>query len=287
MPLRYAHLERLVVDVRSRARQIHMQRIHYFELVNPDHLVDEVFHMLCQWYPHSDGVDGAKWAKFAREMTLVPNITDPVRAAQVDIAYKRQFKSSDGKIQKGGRLDPAGLKEALIEISFIRFPVWQDPEKEAKEERAKAEEEARKKAEEEDVEDAVEEPILHIEPKVEQHDDLSLEGALAGELHGPEDASLVTEDEGVETAEGIHINTADALHHRHEVEERQGRVGRVGGPEPEGPVPPRARRRGVADASSRRRTSTSPSPRASTASSSRSGRARARWRRSSRRSPRT
>ncbi|KAH8057416.1 Ca2-binding protein [Aureococcus anophagefferens] len=212
VPLRYAHLERLVVDVRSRARQIHMQRIHYFELVNPDHLVDEVFHMLCQWYPHSDGVDGAKWAKFAREMTLVPNITDPVRAAQVDIAYKRQFKSSDGKIQKGGRLDPAGLKEALIEISFIRFPIWQDPEKEAKEERAKAEEEARKKAEEEDVEDAVEEPILHIEPKVEQHDDLSLEGALAG----PEDASLVTEDEGVETAEGIHINTADALHHRQE-----------------------------------------------------------------------
>ena len=47
-----------------------------------DHIVDEAFRLLCNWYPVTEGVDGSKWAKFAREMKLFPDIHKPKRAAR-------------------------------------------------------------------------------------------------------------------------------------------------------------------------------------------------------------
>ncbi|KAJ8599289.1 hypothetical protein CTAYLR_006783 [Chrysophaeum taylorii] len=124
VPLRYATLERLARDAGSlAAQQTHMQRVHFFEAVSVDRLIDEIFRLLCSWYPQSEEVDGAKWAKFARDNDLVPDVSNPVRAAQVDIAFKRQLATeADGKPAKGGRLNRPRLKEALIELAFVKYP---------------------------------------------------------------------------------------------------------------------------------------------------------------------
>lgn len=133
---RYSRLEQLVVDAQTYAGRIHMQRIQFFELVSVDHIVDELFKLLCSWYPVSaEGVDGAKWAKLVRDNALIPDVINPAVAAQIDIAFKRQLTSSndDGKEiakngrvkqqQKGvGRLDRKQLKQALIELAYVKYP---------------------------------------------------------------------------------------------------------------------------------------------------------------------
>lgn len=127
VPLYYSALESLVVDARTQTEKIHMQRVQFLEEVSVDHLIDEIFKMLCSWYPVSEGVDGAKWAKFARDNILIPDASNSARAAQIDIAFKRQLKSESqgGKpvTQKsGGRLNRARLKEAITELAFIKYP---------------------------------------------------------------------------------------------------------------------------------------------------------------------
>lgn len=127
VPLRYSALEALVVDARTQTEMIHMQRVHFFEEVSVDHLIDEIFKLLCSWYPVSEGVDGAKWARFARDNILIPDVSNSARAAQIDIAFKRQLKNEGqggkpGAQKIGGRLNRARLKEAIIELAFIKYP---------------------------------------------------------------------------------------------------------------------------------------------------------------------
>ena len=77
--LRRKHIETLEVDVRSRANQIHEQRLHYFEDIDPNHLVDQLHSMLCSWYPQTENVDSQKWSKFAKDYELIPGMQDPMR----------------------------------------------------------------------------------------------------------------------------------------------------------------------------------------------------------------
>ena len=101
VPLTYEHIETLVVDVRSRHAQIHEQRLHYFESIDPNHLVDELHSMLCSWYPQTENVDSQKWSKCAKDYELIPGMQDPMRVAQVDLAMRRQFKKKDGTFDRG------------------------------------------------------------------------------------------------------------------------------------------------------------------------------------------
>ena len=118
VPIKYRVLERLVFDVRSIVRRTHEQRLEYFHFVSIDHIVDEAFKLLCNWYPVTEGVDGQKWAKFAREMRLFPDIHKPKRAAQVDLAFKRRFDATS----KERKLDMRLFKQALLEVAQLRYP---------------------------------------------------------------------------------------------------------------------------------------------------------------------
>lgn len=122
IPVKYRALERLVFDVRSLSRRIHEQRLDHFGGVSIDHIVDEAFKLLCNWYPVTEGVDGSKWAKFAREMKIFPDIHKPKRVAQVDLAFKRRFDSGS----KERKLDMRLFKEALLEVACLRYPKMQE-----------------------------------------------------------------------------------------------------------------------------------------------------------------
>lgn len=139
VPLMYGHLESLVIDVRSRQEQIHEQRLHCFQEVDPAHLIDQLHHLLCSWYPQTEGVDGQKWNKFARDYQLIPGMQDPMRVAQVDLAMRRQFKRADGTYDRAGKMDRKHLRDALTEVAFAKFPIWIDPDEEKAKEHHAAE----------------------------------------------------------------------------------------------------------------------------------------------------
>ena len=129
IPLKFSQLETLIRDATTRdQRHIHAQRCDFFHKVAIDALCEAIFQYLCSWYPQStEGVDGAKWAKFARDNDLIPDVRNPVRAAQVDIAFKRQFAepSKNHKheaMKRGGRLTRPMLREALTELALIKYP---------------------------------------------------------------------------------------------------------------------------------------------------------------------
>ena len=88
--------------------------------------------------PKSDGVDSAKWAKFARDMRIFPDIHKPKRAAQVDLSFKRNVsrmedaksdkqKKKDAKNTMGNganirKLSAEYFMKALEELVLLRFP---------------------------------------------------------------------------------------------------------------------------------------------------------------------
>ena len=147
VPIRYKDLENMCVDDWRvliaqgdfRTDPLHEQRVHYFLDVTSDLVIKYAFDLLCQgWYPKSDGVDSAKWAKFARDMRIFPDIHKPKRAAQVDLSFKRNVsrmedaksdkqKKKDAKNTMGNganirKLSAEYFMKALEELALLRFP---------------------------------------------------------------------------------------------------------------------------------------------------------------------
>ena len=77
VPIKYRVLERLVFDVRSIVRRTHEQRLDYFHFVSIDHIVDEAFKLLCNWYPVTEGVRQPEVGQFGGEMKLFSTFTNP------------------------------------------------------------------------------------------------------------------------------------------------------------------------------------------------------------------
>ena len=116
-------------DYHIRIKQ--QQRVDYFPKISADKIIDEAFKFICRMHPPSMEVEGAKWAKFMRDIELFPKDQQRKANTHIDLAFARQLsKNKEGK--SGGKgaarvIKIDGFKHALMEIASLRFPHYEDP----------------------------------------------------------------------------------------------------------------------------------------------------------------
>lgn len=106
-------LEKLCFDSCLNPDQsIHQQRVHYFEKVSIDDIIDETFRVVCAWYPKGSTIDIFKWAKLARSMKFLSTMRNSNH--EVDMAFLRR--------QSQKKLTLKQFKSVLIDMAILRFP---------------------------------------------------------------------------------------------------------------------------------------------------------------------
>jgi tetratricopeptide (TPR) repeat protein len=93
-------------------QSIHQQRVHYFEQVSLDDIIDETFRVVCDWYPKGSTIDIFKWAKLARSMKFLSTMRNSNH--EVDMAFLRR--------QSQKKLTLKQFKSVLIDMAILRFP---------------------------------------------------------------------------------------------------------------------------------------------------------------------
>jgi len=106
-------LEKLCFDSFLNPDQsIHQQRVHYFEKVSLDTIIDETFRAVCDWHPKGSTIDIFKWAKLARSMNFLSTMRNSNH--EVDMAFLRR--------QSQKKLTLKQFKSVLVDMAILRFP---------------------------------------------------------------------------------------------------------------------------------------------------------------------
>lgn len=94
---------------------IHQQRVFYFEEVSILKIIEETFHLICQWHPVSNAIDNVKWSKLARKMRFLSKVKNS--GHEVDMAFVRQIKA-----RKERKLSLDMFIATLQDIALLQYP---------------------------------------------------------------------------------------------------------------------------------------------------------------------